>query len=300
MPELFISVVIPTFNRRDTLEHVLPTLVQQSYPNTAFEICLSDSGSTDGTREMVEAMHIPNLHFITGPNRGRSGARNRGIQAARGDIILFTDADILADQHLLEEHAKIHAMEPHTAMVGCEVQVDTLDEYHETVAHPEKRRLTHRRRHRLLPWYFYLTGNASAPREALLRVGMFDEQFTGYGHEDIELGYRLQRAGLPIRYHPEAVNYHWHPLSFEERCEKMRLSGVSTVRFYRKYKDWRINMSLGVNPLALCWHALLPASGVVMRACSRKVETSPFCRELVLQHHYLSGVKAAMNDTEPR
>lgn len=285
---------MPTYNRCDTLRHVLPTLLAQNYPKEQYEIILSDSGSTDGTRELVDELAAENLHYLSGPNRGRAGARNRGIQAAVGDIILFTDADILADNNLLEEHARIHANEANTAMVGCEVQVDSLAEYNHAVAHPETRRATHRRPHRQLPWYFFLTGNASAPREALIKVGMFDERFIGYGHEDIELGYRLHQAGLPIRYHPDALNFHWHPLTFSEKCDKMRLAGASTVRFYQKYHDWHINWSLGVNPFSLGWHALLPEKGTILRSFARKATTSPFCRELLLQHYYLTGVKEAL------
>ena len=229
-----------------------------------------------------------------GPNHGRAGARNRGIQAASGDIILFTDADILADKNLLYEHARIHSSETNSALVGCEVQINSLAEYRHVLEHPETRRATHRRAHRELPWYFFLTGNASVQREVLIKVGMFDERFLGYGHEDIELGYRLHHAGLPIRYNSAAINYHWHPLSFEEKCEKMRCAGAATVRFYRKYHDWRINWSLGVNPFSLGWHALLPARSRFLRFCDRKATTSPFCRELLLQHHYLTGVKAAL------
>ncbi|HAH88056.1 MAG TPA: glycosyl transferase, partial [Armatimonadetes bacterium] len=48
---LSISIVMPTYNRRETLEHVLPTILNQTYPKDAYEILLSDSGSTDGTRE---------------------------------------------------------------------------------------------------------------------------------------------------------------------------------------------------------------------------------------------------------
>lgn len=291
----FVSIVIPTFNRRVTLEHVLPLLVKQTYPADMYEILLSDSGSTDGTREMVESMGIPNLRFISGENKGRAGARNRGINEAKGELVLFTDADILAEEGLVEAHARTHMAESGIAMVGCEVQVNTLDEYNDVREHPERRRHLHGDTAKDTSWLFFLTGNASARREDLLKVGMFDEGFTGYGHEDLEFGYRLQKSGLKLRYNPAALNYHWHPVGFEERCSRKELSGASTVRFYRKHKDPAIKLLLGVNPLSLFLHRFISPDGWLLEKCRRKTDRPGIAREIVLQYHYITGVKRAFS-----
>jgi GT2 family glycosyltransferase len=290
----FISVVIPTFNRKQTLEHVLPTLARQTYPADLYEILLSDSGSADGTEEFVRSLNIDNFRFITGENRGRSGARNRGVIEAKGDLILFTDADILADEQLLEEHARLHEEERNIAIVGCEVQVDSLEEYEEARAHPEKRRRLHPETRRELPWLYFLTGNASAPKADLVGAGLFDESFTGYGHEDLELGYRLRKRGMRIRYNPKALNYHWHPVPFDEKCAKMRMAGVSTVRFYRKHRDPVIPMLMGMNPFSMALQSLMAEDGWLLRTCRGRVSSSHLCSELVLQYHYLCGVKEAL------
>jgi GT2 family glycosyltransferase len=132
----------------------------------------------------------------------------------------------------------------------------------------------------------------------LIEAGGFDERFRGYGHEDLELGYRLARRGVPIHYHAAAVNYHCHPLSIEARCEKMRLAGASTVSFYRKHRDPRIALRLGLNPLAWAWHALMPEGGRLWQACRRRMASDPLRREIALQHAYLSGIKSAWRMTE--
>ena len=290
----FVSIVIPTLNRGPALEHVLPTLARQTYPTDSCEILLCDAGSTDGTDDLVTSLGIPNLRFLPGENRGRSGARNRGIREARGEIVLFTDADILADEILVEEHARVYRTETGVCAVGCEVQVDSLEEYVDVREHPEKGRRLHKRPKTETIWLYFLTGNASVPREALLEAGLFDEDFTGYGHEDLELGYRLQKMGLRIRYLPSAVNYHWHPVPFDERCKRKELSGASTVRFYRKHQDPRIKLLLGVNPVSMLLHRLTSRDGRLLRSCRERAAGSRFCREIVLQHHYLTGVKAAL------
>ena len=288
-----ISVVIPTFNRRETLETVLPLLAKQTLPTEQYELLLCDSGSTDGTLELVDSLCISNLrHIRPAENRGRSGARNAGIREAIGEFVLFTDADILPSFNLLEEHLRLHRSRPHSAVVGLEIQVDSVAEYEQVRDNPyDKGRHMHGRTDKEMSWLFFLTGNASAPRQALLDAGLFDENFTVYGHEDLELGYRLQKAGYPILYNASAVNYHWHPVPFEERCDKMRHSGVATRRFYNKHQDSTILLRLGVNPATLGLHALSriwPGGQAKLR--SKKMQTG-WGRELTLQYFYLCGYR---------
>lgn len=288
LPEL--SLVVPTFNRRETLAVVLPSLLEQK-TRRPYEILLCDSGSTDGTADLVASFHDPRLRHLVGENRGRSGARNLGIREARAPLVLFTDADIIADPHLVEEHFRIHeGQAAPCAVVGREVQVDTLQEYERVRGDLGQGRTLHPDARKTLSWLYFLTGNASVPRAALEAVGRFDENFTGYGHEDLELGYRLRRHGLQIRYNPRAVNYHWHPVGFEEKCQKMRLAGISTVRFYNKHRDVRIKLLLGMNPLSLTAHWILSRTRWFLPFLEAR-QGSRFWSEILLQYHYLCGVQ---------
>ena len=288
-----LSVVIPTFNRRETLGTVLPLLAKQTLPPDQYELLLCDSGSTDGTRELVAELAIPNLrHILPAENRGRSGARNAGIREAKSEFVLFTDADIIPSPNLLAEHLRLHRARPHSAVVGLEVQVDSIAEYEQVRDNPyDQGRHMHGRTDKEMSWLFFLTGNASAPRQALLDVGLFDENFTVYGHEDLELGYRLQKAGYTIRYNATAVNYHWHPVPFEERCDKMRHSGVATRRFYDKHKDWSVLLRLGVNPVTLGLHSLISISPAWQAKLRSKLMQTGSGRELTLQYYYLCGYR---------
>ena len=289
-----ISLVVPTRNRCDTLQQVLPTLLAQTCDPARYEVLLCDYGSDDGTRELVASIGASNVRVVDVRVPGRAGGRNAGVRLARGHIILFTDADILADPSLVDEHLVAHARHPGAAVVGWEVRVDSLDEYRAVKGRPAARRRLHPPWKRRLSWPFFVTGNASARRDDLVRVGLFDESMTEYGHEDLELGYRLQRAGVPIVHHPAAVNFHWHPESLEARSTKMYLSGRATLRMYRTHRDWRILAWLGVNPFSLAWHAALRRDGPVLRRCRASAEASAWCRSLVLEHAYLAGVKDAL------
>ena len=163
------------------------------------------------------------------PQRATPASRRR-----RGEIVLFNDADILASPDLLSTHLRRHRQRTGIAIVGLEVQVKDFAEYEFKRDNPQRRGHLHPPSRKALSWLYFLTGNASVRRADLLRAGGFDESFTGYGHEDLELGYRLQRLGIAILYEPAAVNYHCQAVAYEDQKEKMRLAGRSTARFYRQ------------------------------------------------------------------
>jgi GT2 family glycosyltransferase len=296
---LKISVVIPTYNRLETLRAVIPALVAQDVRPDEYEVVVADSRSNDGTAEYLAgvAREHPHVRHVPGPYSGRAMARNAGIAASRAPIVLFTDSDIIASPDLLSRHLEHHRTLRAQAVVGMEVQVDTYSEYLAKRADPRLREPLHGSAPKRLSWLYFLTGNASVRRADLERVGAFDETFTGYGHEDLELGYRLEQAGVRIVYEPRAVNYHWQAIPYEEQKQKMELAGRSTVRFHRKHPSFVVAARLGMTPLSLGVHAALAKLPGAAGWLDRAGERGGFARTLSYQYHYLNGVKAALNDT---
>jgi GT2 family glycosyltransferase len=293
---LKISVVIPTYNRLETLRVVIPSLLAQDFPSQ-YEIVVADSNSTDGTAEYLAgiARDAPHVRHVPGPYTGRAMARNAGIAASRAPVVLFTDSDIIASPDLLARHIEHHRELHAQAVVGMEVQVGTYDEYLAKRDDPDGRDPLHGTRPKRISWLYFLTGNASVRRADLERVGGFDESFTGYGHEDLELGYRLQRAGVRIVYEPRAVNYHWQAIPYNEQKKKMELAGRSTVRFYRKHPTFAVRARLGMTPLSLGIHGALARFPDTVAWLERAGERHGLARTLAYQYHYLNGVKAALN-----
>jgi glycosyltransferase involved in cell wall biosynthesis len=306
-----LSVVIPTYNRLDSLREVLPTLLAQTLDARSYEIIVADSRSTDGTAEYVrslaQSLDPGRVIYRPGAYSGRAAARNAGVAAATAPIVLFTDSDILASNDLLERHVYVHETNTvSVAVVGCELQVASLDDYRTQRDNPETRKPLHPARRARVSWLYFLTGNASARRMDLDAVGGFDESFTGYGHEDLELGYRLEKHGVELRYEARAVNYHWHPVPYEEQVGRSELAGVSTVRFYRKHPDVEVMAKLGMTPVSLALHSFLRAATPIRNAIERagasqarpKKNTWPYiARQIAYQYHYVSGVKRALRDT---
>ena len=171
------------------------------------------------------------------------------------------------------------------------MQVKDFNDYQYKRDHPEARGHLHPPSRKKLSWLYFLTGNASVRRDDLLRAGRFDETFTGYGHEDLELGYRLQRLGIEILYEPRAVNYHCQDVPYEDQKEKMRLAGRSTARFYRKHPHFGVMVNLGMTPVSLGLHSALGRLPMLLGYLDRQSTRSRLARELLLQYYYVSGVK---------
>ncbi len=292
-----ITVVIPTYDRLDTLRHVIPSLLRQDLRADRYEIVVADSRSNDGTAAYLAtvAAEHPRMRHVPGPYTGRAMARNAGIAAARGEIVLFTDADIIASPDLLSRHLERHRARANLAVVGMELQVGSYAEYEDLRDGRVERRPLHPPSRKRLSWLYFLTGNASVRKRDLERVGRFDETFTGYGHEDLELGYRLLRAGIEIVYEPRAVDYHWHPVPYEEQKAKMTLAGRSTVRFARKHRAFMVRARLGMTPVSLAIHAMLRRTPRLVRRLDAAGAGKPgFARQIVYQYHYVDGVKEAL------
>ena len=100
-----ISVVIPLYNKEESIAQSLGSVLSQSYAD--FEVVLVDDGSTDGSVSVVESIHDPRIRLIRQENGGPSKARNTGVKNARGEWILFLDADDELLPGALEYFAKL-------------------------------------------------------------------------------------------------------------------------------------------------------------------------------------------------
>lgn len=250
-----ISVIIPTYNNRDVLRETIRHLREQTLAADLYEIVVVDDGSTDGTAQMLDELAgRPGavIRYVSQANRGRSAARNLGVRTARGRIVVFLDSDLWATPTLLAGHHRHYpAGATRRGVQG------------RTVTHPESRvtpfmqvkemtpDLTIRRRHDLSPFHV-TTRNCSMLREEVLSADGFDETFSGYGWEDIELAIRMHERGTRFEYEPAALGYHHHVEDLMGVREKLRQAGVGAVYFWRKYRRAaRIGIFLEIAPFML-------------------------------------------------
>jgi len=111
-----VSVVIPAFNEAQVIAKKIDNTIAFDYPRDKMQIIVSDDGSTDNTAEIVRGYADRGIELVTGNTRsGKIGAMNRAYQHANGEIIVFTDADIICEASALAEEIANFADEA----VGC-------------------------------------------------------------------------------------------------------------------------------------------------------------------------------------
>ena len=212
----FLTVVIPTYNRRDSLRVTLDGLARQTYPPDAFEAVVVSDGSTDGTNALLAEYADTSLFTLrpfTQTNGGPARARNRGIEEARGEVLVFLDDDVQPVPEFLARHAAHHISQDKDVVIAPMLP-DPVLQWREPPwiawehAMLEKQYTAWRTGEwqGCGPHHFY-SGNASLRRAHLQAVGGFDEQFPR--QEDVELAVRLERhCGVRFVYDAQAQGIH--------------------------------------------------------------------------------------------
>ena len=234
-------MITPTHNKVALLRRTLASLAAQDIPPTDFEVLVIDDGCTDDTPAFLAAYAGPlQLRVVRHvANRGRAAARNAGLKAATGALVVFLDDDMEVTPGFLAAHRAFHAG-PGRLGVGNVVNAP------EVTDSPIVRYMSTRGAQKILtrgplPWKYFSTNNSSVRMSDLARVGFFDEEFVTYGFEDLELGYRLQfQAGLGLGFIEEARSLHIHYHDLEDVLRKKYLSGRSSLAIlFRKHPEAR-------------------------------------------------------------
>lgn len=237
-----VSVVIPTYNRLP----LLPQLVESwrkvhQHTRCAYEIIFSDDGSTDGSPAYLESIADLPLTVLKNAHGGASAARNSGIQAATGRRILLMGDDIYPDPEIVNIHASLaERLGDETAILGTvdwhpELPLNHLMR-HITEIGNEQFSYNRLQDNALTDFRHFYTCNISIDRRFLLRERhLFDETFTEYGFEDIELGYRLARRGMKIFYSSLARGTHYHPYTLQSFRRRQLSSGRMALLFARMH-----------------------------------------------------------------
>lgn len=202
-----ISVVVPTFGRRELVAVTLRSLAAQDGA-PPFEVLLVDDGADPGLSEWVAGLgvgiDVRVLHHER--NRGRAAARNTGIAAARGDVVVFLDSDMRVSARFLAAHASLHDG-PDVVVLGHIVTAREIPRS-AWVAYTDSRGVHKVAPGATIPARYFMTGNSSVAAPLLAKAGGFDEEFDEYGGEDTEMGYRLERFGGRFRHAPDAISEH--------------------------------------------------------------------------------------------
>lgn len=193
-----LTVIIPVHNGGAHLRRALQAVSASTRP--ADEVIVVDDGSTDQSASMAASFHA-RVISLTGAPQGPACARNRGAAAARGDLLIFLDADVLAHPDTLGIFIKYFIENPEVAAIfgayddqppgrGFVARYKNLL-HHYTHQHSQREAST------------FWAGCGGIRRDVFVELGGFAERYTRPSIEDIELGVRLRQAGYRVWLCPE-------------------------------------------------------------------------------------------------
>jgi GT2 family glycosyltransferase len=234
-PSPTFSVIVPTFQRADSLERCLDALGAQTFERDRFEVIVVDDGSAVPPRAAVARAAREGaleVRLIEKPNAGPAAARNTGADAARGEYVVFTDDDCRPDPGWLRAIDAMAAREPGCAIGGrvvnalgdglyssaSQLLIEFLYDYYNVDESGGR---------------FFITSNLALPARSFRQMGGFDVSFPLAAAEDRDLCDRWREAGFRMLYCDEAVVHHAHALSLPSFCRQHFNYGRGAFHLHR-------------------------------------------------------------------
>lgn len=222
-----ITVVVCSYNGARTIGETLAALMQLEYSN--YDVIVVDDGSTDETGAIAERYDV---RVIRTPNRGLSRARNTGLQAAEGEIVVYLDDDAFPDPHWLNYLAAAFLTSDHAAIGGPNITPKSDGLMAQCIANapgnPVPVLITDREAE-------HIPGcNLAVRKDRLAAIGGFDPQFRAAG-DDVDVCWRLQAEGWTLGYAPAAMVWHHRRDSMRTYWRQQRGYGVAEALLERKW-----------------------------------------------------------------
>ena len=286
-----VSIVVPTYNRRELLKECLDSLFNQTYPKDEYEVIVVDDGSTDGTEELLKeyAKNAPcTLKYFKQENRGPAAARNAGIKHAAGDIVCFLDDDCIADKNwIMNMVDKFN--EDKVGGVGGKIIVTPSDHLIEPKIDQSG----------LINTWSSLSGcNMAFKKDILDDINGFDPLFR-FGAEDNDICIRVRLKGYTLKYAPEAIVFLRHSTTLGDLIKKQYNYGIGCSRLGKKYTDFPFKNLVFFITIKLMWNfTSLPVK--VMLTRNRKCLVKELLNILQVFAYLIGMIKGYLFENYPK
>ncbi len=214
--DVLFSVVIPTYNRPDHVRGVLTALADQHFPRTRFEVILVDDGGEHPLDDIVLSFRDRlTIVLLRQSNAGCAAARQRGVDSARGEFLVFTDDDCRPDAEWLNLVASAVVARPHCGFGGRTINAISNNPFSETTQIAvdflmESGRIS------ADEIQFCPTSNVAFPAAEFEEMGGLDKTWPVGGGEDRDLCSRWIEAGFRLLFLPESRVYHVNQMNFRQ------------------------------------------------------------------------------------
>jgi glycosyltransferase involved in cell wall biosynthesis len=226
------SVIVPAYQAAGEIGNCVRALNTQTVPRGCYEIIVVDDGSTDATAAVAQEAQVDQVLALA--HRGPAAARNAGLDAARGKVVLFTDSDCEPSQGWL---AQMVAPFSNPSVMGAKGTYRTRQRALVARLVQLEFEIRYARMARVARIDFVDGYAAAYRRDLLLRCGGFDPTYPIPSAEDIDLSFRVARAGHWLVFVPDAWVWHRHPTSLGVYLARKSRYGLWRALLYLRYPD---------------------------------------------------------------
>ncbi|MFL1902370.1 bifunctional polysaccharide deacetylase/glycosyltransferase family 2 protein [Streptomyces tauricus] len=227
-----VSVVVPAYNEKECIANTLKSLAQSTHP---IEIIVVDDGSTDGTKEIAEALGMPNVRVIRQENAGKPAALNNGVRNASHDIVVMMDGDTVFEADTVRQLVQPFA-DPDVGAVAGNAKVGNRNTIIGAWQHIEYVMGFNldRRMYDLLRCMPTIPGAIGAfRREAVLAVGGMSEDTLA---EDTDITIAMHREGWRVVYQEHAKAWTEAPASLKQLWSQRYRWSYGTMQALWKHR----------------------------------------------------------------
>jgi cellulose synthase/poly-beta-1,6-N-acetylglucosamine synthase-like glycosyltransferase len=224
-----ISIIVPAYNAGDTIADRIGALQHQSIAQSEYEIIVVDDGSSDDTAQLARQTGV---RLMCQTHQGPGAARNLGANVARGELLMFTDADCCPTPDWVEQLRRPFANPDVMGAKGVyrTHQKDWMPRFIQAEFEEKYRRM------RRLPRIDFIdTYSAAYRRELFCKFGGFSTEHPYPTIEDMEFSFRLAEQGYNLQFAPDAIVYHRHRASLWRYLVRKMRYGIWRVTVYQKY-----------------------------------------------------------------
>lgn len=275
MTPLVISVIIPTYNRKNSLLRTLDSLSRQTYPAECFEVLVVDDGGTDGTEVITQRLFPFALRYLRQDNQGDAYARNHGAQKARGDILQFLDDDIIVEPDFLTAVVAQHSLRDKQMVIARLLPLPsaspTAFQKMATAAPIEHANLSSE-----LDFTAILSGVLSLKKEDYLSLGMM-QPIAKSGSSvwcDVEFSYRAHRQGHSLWCAGGAIAYHddYAVRDLHVACLRAQRAASVGAALFQKHPHLEAHIPMFRDKGPIAWRQ--DRSRLIVRKLARQVISS--------------------------
>ncbi|HUD05224.1 MAG TPA: glycosyltransferase family 2 protein [Patescibacteria group bacterium] len=236
-----ISVIIPNYNGENLLKENLGRVYQEvaAYKLGEAEIIVVDDGSSDGSVNFLNEFSKTHRNFkvlVGDKNLGFAPTVNKGVSAAKGEVVILLNTDVCPEKGFLEPLLK-HFSDPKVFAVGCldkSIEGDKVTLRGRGLGEWKRGFLVHRRGEVNKANTLWVSGGSAAFRKSVWeKLGGFNELYAPFYYEDIDLSYRALKAGFDVLFEPKSIVVHEH----EKGAIKSKYSGfaIKTIAYRNQF-----------------------------------------------------------------